>query len=1059
MFHRDIKKVIKQTPTSQNARSQALRAKFQDPQEENTSGRGGDAPSGVSANPEQKSTPFSFNFDLSPDVSATPSLSAAAEALAQVDRASTRFVVKLRPKPAGAGTVAAGATGVPSAAGAAGAAGTAEAPAAGPGKAPVLATPSTSQRVASGTVVRPAPRNHPVILNPDCMRRYNSLYLHRDLEVITTVDNFIESAAPGCYVWQLSELPTRQVDLSMQSRGKGGKGKGGKGKHKKPSSPNVPETIVVVDEDRLPEFPPWIAGVDIFRPEEFGYGANHRGEVELPDFSVDPKSGLLTLINPDASPKSCYITLTHPYRFVDAEGSMLPPTYAAYYQDPLAAAVSSIAGTDSRQSTTTSGSEKDRSMLRVTFATTLVVTMPPRCVIDCCTILRASANSAQDQLKFAGVTALNQMLASSNKLNSVIPAGDPDLEVWTDILERLTPIDKLPMIALLQGSLDLRLLQECLFSNVTPMSVPLQPPLDTIEVDAEGEFDADAVKRGERKTELADMLAEFKDDLVAAEVIKPISEIESTLNQIAGSVDGKVDKQDVVERNLEALQLIASEIPKSVMAPPQPKPAISVAKLPLRQKKMAETKPKQATAHSQGTKKLSEESSPSKVPEAPEESPTSDGADSKLSGTALAAAAAAVAAATTSDVSSKSAGKSSEAAENLPPIPCFPLPLMPPGPYLCTQGCGGCLTHFVPETRHAIDIRCAPGTPVLAVADGVVVSTSHSSHAQGAHVNNLFTWNSLMIRIEPSDIPYLMKSTADKSDQATTQFHSPVFVEYVHIQANSSFVRVGERVKKGQIIALSGRAGFCPEPHLHVQAVLSQAEDAKTIPFMLIADSRYDAKATHKGPFAYLPSAGLFLTDIGALKPPHAAKLLHTARTVFQYFLEHYLSKRRDSAALMALMTDETKVTLANMALSKPKKGDQKKPEQPAYTLFDLSSQPYYASDLWPYPALRPGLTDPKARVPFFKYFPTAQDRKRHVDNVLDAFELDGSNDTPTQTDPENESKGEVDACSPQCFFPFWFAQLVMSYALEDDEEDDKPRPTFESSVPAKNTTSAATGK
>lgn len=32
------------------------------------------------------------------------------------------------------------------------------------------------------------------------------------------------------------------------------------------------------------------------------------------------------------------------------------------------------------------------------------------------------------------------------------------------------------------------------------------------------------------------------------------------------------------------------------------------------------------------------------------------------------------------------------------------------GPYLCTQGCCGALTHFTPGTFHALDFRCPLGT-------------------------------------------------------------------------------------------------------------------------------------------------------------------------------------------------------------------------------------------------------------------------------------------------------------------------------------------------------------
>ena len=57
------------------------------------------------------------------------------------------------------------------------------------------------------------------------------------------------------------------------------------------------------------------------------------------------------------------------------------------------------------------------------------------------------------------------------------------------------------------------------------------------------------------------------------------------------------------------------------------------------------------------------------------------------------------------------------------------------------------------------------------------------------------------------------------------------FVEYVHIAHRSTVVRVGERVAAGQELCKSGNVGFCPVPHLHIQAHASKDERACTVPF------------------------------------------------------------------------------------------------------------------------------------------------------------------------------------------------------------------------------------
>lgn len=136
-----------------------------------------------------------------------------------------------------------------------------------------------------------------------------------------------------------------------------------------------------------------------------------------------------------------------------------------------------------------------------------------------------------------------------------------------------------------------------------------------------------------------------------------------------------------------------------------------------------------------------------------------------------------------------------------------------PGSWLCTQASGGSLTHFAhPSTYYAIDFRCAVGTPVVAVFSGVVLEIRRESSASGVHVSNLFDFNSIMIK----------KNGVED-----------IYIEYVHISKDGVVVSVGDEVETGQVICLSGDAGFCPEPHLHMQVQRSRALDAPSVPIFL----------------------------------------------------------------------------------------------------------------------------------------------------------------------------------------------------------------------------------
>lgn len=172
-------------------------------------------------------------------------------------------------------------------------------------------------------------------------------------------------------------------------------------------------------------------------------------------------------------------------------------------------------------------------------------------------------------------------------------------------------------------------------------------------------------------------------------------------------------------------------------------------------------------------------------------------------------------------------------------------PLAGPGPYLCTQGVGGQLTHFFSGNLHAIDFRCPVGTPLLAVGDGTVVEANDENTLTGVSVKNLFQWNSIMIQLDSED-------------------DDPLFVEYVHIRKSN--VVKGDRVHAGQVIGESGSVGFSPEPHLHFAAYRSGEATAPTVTVRFHRDT--DSSSL------YEPKAGLFYNSEGEANSGSVESLL-----------------------------------------------------------------------------------------------------------------------------------------------------------------------------------------
>lgn len=98
--------------------------------------------------------------------------------------------------------------------------------------------------------------------------------------------------------------------------------------------------------------------------------------------------------------------------------------------------------------------------------------------------------------------------------------------------------------------------------------------------------------------------------------------------------------------------------------------------------------------------------------------------------------------------------------------------------------------------KNSVDFVCPVGTPIKAAADGIVIDVKDFSDKGGYSRHFEKYENFIEIRHENDEYSY-----------------------YGHIKKNSSLVKIGDKVKAGQVIGYSGRVGWLAnlvnEPHLH----------------------------------------------------------------------------------------------------------------------------------------------------------------------------------------------------------------------------------------------------
>ena len=127
------------------------------------------------------------------------------------------------------------------------------------------------------------------------------------------------------------------------------------------------------------------------------------------------------------------------------------------------------------------------------------------------------------------------------------------------------------------------------------------------------------------------------------------------------------------------------------------------------------------------------------------------------------------------------------------------------------------------------------GKAVLAVADGRVVTRQRRTSREHPRTRR---------RVPPRRASYIVEKVAGNT--ITLDLGSGQFAYYMHLQPGSLRVKVGDRVRRGQVLAHVGASGDAREPHLHFEVTTSAKLLAgEGVPYLI---DRYSSKNPVAGP-------------------------------------------------------------------------------------------------------------------------------------------------------------------------------------------------------------------
>jgi len=154
----------------------------------------------------------------------------------------------------------------------------------------------------------------------------------------------------------------------------------------------------------------------------------------------------------------------------------------------------------------------------------------------------------------------------------------------------------------------------------------------------------------------------------------------------------------------------------------------------------------------------------------------------------------------------------------------YALPYKPGTTHMVTQGFNGKFSHKG-NSLYAVDFKMKIGTKIYSAREGIVVNLKNNGSKHG---NKKYIKDANFITIKHKDGTY---------------------AKYAHLKKGGVRVKVGQKIKRGQFIGLSGNTGYTKGPHLH---------------FIVFKGKSYNSRTSL--PIKFISSQGIILKPIRGKK-------------------------------------------------------------------------------------------------------------------------------------------------------------------------------------------------